>query len=380
MSDVVGELTPEFFYSPHIFGDDFRLPEWCHNSPFEFVYLHRKALESDSVSSHLSTWIDRVFGCQCSSGFGLFAQPHPPRRLAAHSLSIRTPLSLPSETKSLLFAHFIGSPAPSICFFGVAVDGSVSKFKLDNANRSDVTVANLGTVPVQSLIFGPHREGFIAMQKHGAIAYHVRDRSLTKEELDLGQIEFAAGSDNTVAVANSHGQIFTWELADVRSKKPICDITNDYITCLAVNRNFGMIVVGTVDRHIIVSSSVSRSFLFSRDVGAAPTRLLVTKAWGFILVEAGDSLTLFNVNGALLKKVNYEFVIDQIVTWTGDACVDFCAVADTRGMIHIFEAFYMNLSESVHRVQGMVVAMSYVAHLRALVVITSSGDVTFIAR
>jgi hypothetical protein len=248
------------------------------------------------------------------------------------------------------------------------------------STRSDVTVSNLGAIPVQSLIFGGHRDGFIAMQKHGELAYHVREKSISKELLDLGQIEFVSGSDKTVAMADSNGQIFTWELADVRSRKPICDITNDVITCLAVNRAFGIIAVGTIDRQIIVSSGVNRAFLFSRDVGAAPTRILVTNGWGFILVEAGGTLTLFNVNGALLRKVSYEFAIEQMVSWTGEMSVDYCAFADSRGMIHIFEVFYMNISESVHRVQGSVLSMSHVAHLRSLVVVTSTGDVVFIPR
>ncbi|EAX87904.1 Beige/BEACH domain containing protein [Trichomonas vaginalis G3] len=66
------ELIPEFFFSPEIFenknhfdlgskNSDVELPNWAAN-PTEFVYLHRKALESDYVSQHLNSWIDLVFG------------------------------------------------------------------------------------------------------------------------------------------------------------------------------------------------------------------------------------------------------------------------------------------------------------------------------
>eukprot|EP00752_Nemacystus_decipiens_P002115 g2019.t1 len=79
MSDVK-ELTPEFFYSPEIFlnsnklplgemqgergsVDDVRLPPWAKDA-FDFVRIHRLALESEHVSKHLHRWIDLIFGYQ----------------------------------------------------------------------------------------------------------------------------------------------------------------------------------------------------------------------------------------------------------------------------------------------------------------------------
>lgn len=40
---------------------DVILPKWA-RTPEEFVYYHRKALESDYVSAHLHEWIDLIFG------------------------------------------------------------------------------------------------------------------------------------------------------------------------------------------------------------------------------------------------------------------------------------------------------------------------------
>lgn len=79
------ELTPEFFYLPELFSSnrnktlarhfapgqdvsataglarDVSLPPWA-ASPYDFVRLHRLALESDFVSSNLHHWIDLIFG------------------------------------------------------------------------------------------------------------------------------------------------------------------------------------------------------------------------------------------------------------------------------------------------------------------------------
>uniref|UniRef100_A0A674H6R5 Neurobeachin-like protein 2 n=1 Tax=Taeniopygia guttata TaxID=59729 RepID=A0A674H6R5_TAEGU len=74
----VKELIPEFFCFPEFLENqngfnlgqlqmskevvnDVVLPKWAH-SPEDFIYKHRKALESEYVSAHLHEWIDLIFG------------------------------------------------------------------------------------------------------------------------------------------------------------------------------------------------------------------------------------------------------------------------------------------------------------------------------
>ncbi|XP_058888101.1 neurobeachin-like protein 1 isoform X1 [Acipenser ruthenus] len=74
----VKELIPEFFYFPEFLQnknnfdlgrlqiskervDEVILPKWA-KSPEDFIYKHRKALESEYVSAHLHEWIDLIFG------------------------------------------------------------------------------------------------------------------------------------------------------------------------------------------------------------------------------------------------------------------------------------------------------------------------------
>ncbi|OHT04387.1 hypothetical protein TRFO_28088 [Tritrichomonas foetus] len=75
-NNEVHELIPEFFFQPEflmnynhfdlgLFNEksinDVVLPNWA-ASAFDFIYLHRKALESDFVSLHLHEWIDLIWG------------------------------------------------------------------------------------------------------------------------------------------------------------------------------------------------------------------------------------------------------------------------------------------------------------------------------
>lgn len=77
-SSDVKELIPEFFTLPEMFLntnrfplgktqrghkiDNVRLPPWAKGSAYEFVRIHRLALESDHVSKNLHHWIDLIFG------------------------------------------------------------------------------------------------------------------------------------------------------------------------------------------------------------------------------------------------------------------------------------------------------------------------------
>lgn len=73
----VKELIPEMFYCPEVlknvngvdFGvtqtgkkiDDIVLPTWA-KDPYDFIFKHREALESEYVSVNLHNWIDLIFG------------------------------------------------------------------------------------------------------------------------------------------------------------------------------------------------------------------------------------------------------------------------------------------------------------------------------
>lgn len=77
-SSDMKELIPEFFCLPEMFLntnkfplgrtqsgrpiDDVGLPKWANGSAYEFVRIHRLALESEYVSQNLHHWIDLIFG------------------------------------------------------------------------------------------------------------------------------------------------------------------------------------------------------------------------------------------------------------------------------------------------------------------------------
>ena len=75
------ELVPEYFSMPEVVEDDrLSLPKWS-SSPIDFVYKHRKVLESDAVSQVLHEWISTMWSKSRHSTFPLFDGLHPMRNL-----------------------------------------------------------------------------------------------------------------------------------------------------------------------------------------------------------------------------------------------------------------------------------------------------------
>uniref|UniRef100_A0A7S4NG05 BEACH domain-containing protein n=1 Tax=Odontella aurita TaxID=265563 RepID=A0A7S4NG05_9STRA len=134
----VKELTPEFFTCPEFFLNtnnfplgktqseieisNVKLPPWAKGSPYEFVRLHRLALESEYVSKNLNHWVDVIFGYK----------QRGPEAAAAHNI-----------------------------FHYLSYEGSVDLDKItDEVDRkaTESHIQNFGQTPSQLLVKMPHPE------------------------------------------------------------------------------------------------------------------------------------------------------------------------------------------------------------------------------
>ena len=94
------ELIPEFYSMPELFSSpNLALPMWS-NTPCEFVYMHRKILESDAVSKNLDIWITKVFGSKSKNSYSnmtLFDGEHPKKNFFT---------SIPKSSKIQMITEF----------------------------------------------------------------------------------------------------------------------------------------------------------------------------------------------------------------------------------------------------------------------------------
>ncbi|EAY14123.1 Beige/BEACH domain containing protein [Trichomonas vaginalis G3] len=205
------ELCPEFFFCPEFLMnlngfdlgkfneqkvDDVTLPKWC-KSAAEFVYMNRRALESEFVSMSINNWIDLIWGVKqrhpdnlykqemysdvwdkhpnisqeekdsieaVLTNVGqippqLFTEPHPRRQPKFETPVIQLPpITLEVGMKDLVFSCTIGGPEKAVAVL-IGRDGNCHKCrvnfrKLFNFNLSTQTQRrnrSLTTGPSQSL-------------------------------------------------------------------------------------------------------------------------------------------------------------------------------------------------------------------------------------
>jgi Beige/BEACH domain/WD domain, G-beta repeat len=136
----VRELIPEFFCLPEMFLntnnfplgrtqsgkhlDDVSLPPWAKGSAYEFVRVHRLALESDYVSQSLHHWVDLIFGYKQRGS----------QALAAHNI-----------------------------FHHLSYEGSVDLSKIVDdidRNAAESHIQNFGQTPSQLIMEDPHPERY----------------------------------------------------------------------------------------------------------------------------------------------------------------------------------------------------------------------------
>lgn len=165
------ELTPEFFFMPEAFiktcNDkdipNMEMPPWAAD-PYTFVYLNRKALECELISSSINQWIDLIWGIKqngsgaistfnkfhsdvyedsenfdiydgSKSGFVpslLFTEPHPPRFEARPPQRLcTTTVIVQMQSNTLVFADSLQPSTTIIEVIALDASGKFTVHTLD---------------------------------------------------------------------------------------------------------------------------------------------------------------------------------------------------------------------------------------------------------
>ncbi|XP_040905708.1 WD repeat- and FYVE domain-containing protein 4 isoform X2 [Toxotes jaculatrix] len=355
MGDV-RELTPEFFYlsdflvnSNHIqLGcmedgtalEDVELPPWAKGDPQEFIRIHREALESDYVSSHLHLWIDLIFGYRQQgpaavesvntfhpyfyaqrgwqnakdplirstilgyvSNFGqvpkqLFTKPHPPRsgsKKEGSSPPHPTPFFFKLDklkTTAQPFRELPRGPVGQI----VCLEKEVLVLEGNRLLLSPLSTCFFSWgFPDNSCAFGNY-----ATEKIFAVCESLCDWGAT--------LCAVCPNPTTVITAGTSAVVCVWDVAVSKDKlthmklrQPLYGHT-DSVTCLAVSDVHSMIVSGSRDLTCILWDMEELSYI-TQLAGhtASITALAINELTGEIASCAGPLLYLWNMKGQLLS-------------------------------------------------------------------------------
>lgn len=476
------ELIPEFYFSPEFLVnanrfdlgkikeetvDNVILPKWAPNA-IEFVYLHRKALESDYVSQHLNEWIDLLWGVRQKDDINkykkemyadiwdnlkddedefrieeieavlsqvgqippqMFFTPHrkrEPRKDPESSLAVDVFLNL--KLSDVSAAHLTLKKDSKLITSVVNSSGTwttttielASVYELSKRTRSrsmtmrPSTAAMAGMDHIMEIkatqelpavtraidrwndiqhnrvsIQFVDGSRFLALGKFANAIYSVRGETrqaacdVTATSFDIVSILYkegwfvVAGSDTTIRVFGN--DVFR-AVHEIRS---FCDS----IQCIDLSTRFDELVCVSKEGSMIMCS-LNRGFITRVvETNESPLSVLITPAWGFVIISSETGkvgrykgrLSLYTINGLFVRSVE---ITDPVSCWTSYSRngFDYVLLADTKGKLFHFEAFYLAVGRPCFRfgTTSEVLELTYNEKDSTLFAVTSNGRLNFI--
>ncbi|OHS99463.1 hypothetical protein TRFO_08405 [Tritrichomonas foetus] len=418
------ELTPEFYYAPEYFKETDGI------SAEEFVYRHRRILESEKVSSQLHFWIDQIWGVarrgvpESENDISdeikikkigqappqVFFKNHPIKQLDDESRFKKPFIFIPDAENPLFFTSL-----PDNKFFIVFSSGQLNHIEADFENpsysevlstrfinnlnnlsslnsfsslnnlNSAIKSPSIHNIPNANSInnlntnlnseiyqFIPVENGFLLHDKYNITIY----LSVTNEPIHLyftlGVIEKVLFNEGIVACINNNNQISLWDLQSDNINSSEITIMNDKVTAISINRNFKEIVYGTPDG-IIQSISLKGLFIFAANVEEAPQKILITESWGFVVVITSNFIFLISPNGKIIHKCDKKVEFSYLTTFQSTEGFDFIVASDSKGLIYLFEAFFLQIGEQIFNCRTEVRSISYSKIDKSLTVISEDN-------
>jgi hypothetical protein len=298
----------------------------------------------------------------------LFTRPHLPRQIRPRAPT-STNWTVLNTGKTLAFAAILEIVGKSASVGVVTTADEI--YEVADFVHSQLPMR--GKLPSSEKVFGRFKHGFAAVERKSCLAHFYSNMNVTAKPLNFANVEFIATSGSWVVISSRDGQVIGWNMKELVVRQ-VVSMASGYISCLALGWPFGIVVAGTEDSKVIVSMMGDGSFLWSAGVNTVPERVVVTEGWGFVFVQTVTGLYLFNVNGRLLRERKTDMDVDFIATWKCERGFDYVAMADRKGRVQLFEAFYMDVEGAYIEVGARILAMGYNLVARSLIAVTENGE------
>jgi hypothetical protein len=114
-----------------------------------------------------------------------------------------------------------------------------------------------------------------------------------------------------------------------------------------------------------------------------PRGLLITPAWGFVLVHATeivagilqDYVTVFTINGERVADVAVGIKIDAWCGWRSLNGFDYVALASEKGAIYVANVMHLEEKVLVSQFPNPVVTVAFVESCQVIVAVSALGTI-----
>jgi WD40 repeat protein len=381
------ETIREYFAMPEaVMSPSFALPMWA-ESPFDFIYKHRKLLESQTVSQTLHFWINQ----------SPFAEDHP-KRATARRAPFCTHLSQFSSSLIDIVHIEIHENTSGKLVISVLTRAGISwRIRLGWRNGLTDEVLRQFSSPDfrHPLIDVTHKSSPQLPDVEFLISYQrsFLFTSLNSVELQLAGQKIKTGLNQVTCLAADGKWIVAggdaW-LAVFRDLEKVHDIQayRDSVSTCCVSQEFNVIVTGTNDGSLILWACDSAALIRAIELGRfRPVKILVSKYWGFIVSYCSEivrgslkpHIFVHSINGVLLRRAEIGAAVDFWCSWSSYDGFDYLFYSTDRGSKwNICEIYRVTVPRLVYGSLSKVLACYYSNDLEVLVVATIGSNVFFI--
>ena len=409
------EMVPEFFFLPEslvnenhfVLGDEeipvdnVILPPWAKDNAQEFIYLHRKLLESQYVSQNINNWIDLIWGYKqkgkeaenANNTFlpalyddiwnkemdeaeiditshyllltgqippQLFTSKHPQRQMA--QLPDTSRFSFEIDVSNIIACDMAEKSSKIIKFYLLLEDGKVVHIKYNQQTNQIIknkTIADLKTPiikasnPINKFIItytkkSDQNENIIS--KISLSHPNANQKSFQTYDTKINTIFFSTQSTICIGTVDSSTEIHSLASFDNPIK---VKYYRDSITCTASNATFDVVVNGTRDGALFITSLSTGKTIRVIDIGDVEVLCVnITPSWGFIVtsykVKEQYFIAVYTINGKLIRKKQVTGKITIIESWSSPRDFDFIAFVIEPRQLFVCEAFYLNFDSNNH--------------------------------
>ena len=408
------EYIPEFYFLPDFLVNqnnfdlgkrsdgvvnDIILPPWA-KSPYEFIYLNRKALESNYVSSMLNNWIDLMWGYkqrgeeainadnvfisklyedvwEKQTNFGseeqvkaflnmigqippqLFKTPHPKRQTSNSSFEKSCTNMIPYH---VLYSHYTGesvvilSNDGKLHFYNESFEQGVYSIQEDHEtailqqyfvrmissiNESEFTFASVASSFFICIKANESTIYLVNVKKGNVVSIPSPHQSITHVS-GRGFWYMTCGNENATNVYK------------VEHPKKIQFTTQNYrdgICCTCISDTYKVLITGTRDNALVVTSLTNGVTVRVIDLKGTPTKVHVTDSFGFIVAcmenpEKRDTsmISVFTINGDHIITKCIDYRIAEWCFWTSHRGFDYIGIISGIGSVLFAEVFYLDFT------------------------------------
>lgn len=360
---------PEYFFLPY-----------SHNNDFDFIYQHRKILESPFISEHLNLFIDYIFGYKIqknSLNEKLFLHPHPTKKIISPTIPNKS-FKLRLKDVRIKFCSLFKTE-PTVFYLTILMNDD--KFKLLRIETSPTIKASLINqefdIPFsKKCIFSGYGKKVVVYNPSKYALQVIRGLENSETMfLKIDKKHLICG-DTTVLYCYDDCCVCSKSFSSETNK--ILYQSNTPIFYLASQPQFKIFIIVTIENILSVHSSLTGEIVNSLKINSEIEHIIATLKWCLINVFTNEEIIILSVNGELLKKVPNSYKIKSIFTFSTCTCFDYIVFVDELLNIYMFESYYPEKIEQIGKADSVVKFVLYDPTISSIILICNNGIIQII--